>query len=213
MGIGNYPDAKGGWWGVDGLPVSLRGFTANGSVTDNNGAYTRRLLAARLLDAPEPSSGLIWQFDQAACWAGGGSDERNCVKVALRADTPTTVRIGVGSTGWKTLEEIPAGSLPAQTKHVPAVIRSLESTADGVLLNADVTDLPANTRLVLIDQSGKPHTYNGFDSAQEDKLPPWGYQSANLTFNDLRLQDVRGIALQARREEFAEFKNVPIHPK
>jgi hypothetical protein len=214
MGIGNYPEAKGGWWGIDGLPVSLSGFTTNGSISDNNGAYTRRLFAARLLDAPEPSSGLLWQIDQSAGYAGGGSDEQNCMMVALRADAPATVRLGVGSTPWKTVEEIPANSLPAQAKNGPAVLQSLKPSGDGVLLEAIFSELPTNARLVLIDRAGKPHTINGYSSmGRDEKLAPWGYQSAGLTFNGLRLEDIRGIALQTRREEYAEFKNVPLHPK
>lgn len=212
-GIGYHPHTAQGWWGVDGLPVDLGNVKSGGSVSNSEGRYRLRELVARIVDAPADVSWLLWKFEPAGGWAGGGSERESSIAASLAGAGPVTVRVGVGATPWETLEEIGVEKLPAEAQFWPGWIAAPKATAEGLSLETGMLNLPGNVRMVLVDQTGKAQVQYRYSSSSEDKLAPWGHQRALLSWRGLRPEDVRSIRFETRREEYAAFENVPLEPK
>jgi len=212
-GIGDSPLASRGWWGLDGRPVALAIANSGGSVTDYSGHTMLRQFAARLLAPARGTSEVLWQFSPGASYASSESRRQSTAIAAVDRQLPVNVRVGAAVTPWQTVEDISPNDLPAHLKCWPGEIEDLDVTANGTSLSAATISLPENLRIVLIDQAGNAHVQNGESIRSHENFAPWGYAIMRLTFDGLMPEDVRSIQFQTRREEFAEFDNVPLLPK
>src|SRR3954454_25339913 len=105
---------------------------------------------------------------------------------------------------------MPVENLPVDAECCFARLEKIEDTPNvGLALWIRAAGFPSNLQLVAVDRAGKAHTANGYSSyASGEKLSPWGSEQTRMTFDKLRLQDVKALRFEGRREEYAQFDNL-----
>ena len=215
VGVCEHPSQGRRWWKGDGTALGQPPYEKFNSRVRGPGKTVREF-CLRSRDLPDGDS-LIWRVSQ------GGSSARTTPRtadgekvlgldvkaVAMPADAKTcTIRIGVPTGEWVTRHEFDGrGSGSIENNHgtvaySPAIERN--GTVNIVVSHNLKDDI---VRLVAVDIKG-----NVQRPSRSSASGGGGFMQLNATFKRIALPEIVEFQLQGRPREWAELKNVRLHP-
>jgi len=223
VGVAPHPSTGQTWWQADGSPAAEGPFLNDGSTVYPQAQERAYEFVFRTRDLPAGASLPKWRFEPAANTAGGGHPELpsspgvslkgyHLVAAALPADArEVTIRAGIAAGPWETITSCePQGRTSAATSkhgidwHI-AFGDPLKTKEGALVLHVAHPQQPDwQMRVVAVNAAGEEVTPSREASS-----------GAQITahFKGLTLPTIKEFRFQARRYDWAEFRNVSLAPR
>ena len=222
VGVAPHPSIGKSWWTGDGRPATEGPFLNQGSHVTAQSDQRAYEFVFRTRDLPAGASLPAWQFEPAASWAGGGppalmsdadADLRgyHLLSAALPEKArKVKIKAGIAAGAWQTIATSESRGSHSTSRSKEGVNWSISfgeplETKDGeVVVNvAHPRHADWQMRVVAVNAAGEQVT--------PDRTSNFGEQIA-ARFTNLPLTETQEFRFQARRYEWAEFRNIALRP-
>ncbi len=222
-GVSFHPSEGQQWWAADGTPFDEVPFvTSKSSVAARN--TKGREFVLRVTGDLSADAGIIWHALSANGQASGpvrpatGPANGRLMYTASPLplqDESATIRVGVATGPWVTLEDAQANGMIARggirnkdgTRKGPTIFGPAFESDGGTGISVTHTPVEGQVRIVAIDKDGQTHETGDITSGSAE-----GMSQTTAHFAGLLKNRVKSFRLQARPFQWIEFRNVSIEP-
>jgi serine/threonine protein kinase len=225
VAISEHPSQGKPWWGPDGTYTSEGPFENEGSHSYPNKEQQAREFVFHSAGLPPDASGLTWQIDSSAAWAGGGTPKVHgeyvkgyeLISALLPASKQrATIHAGVAYGPWINVSESEAGSGSTSTTFdgsnwTTSLLAPIDKKDGHTFVTMAYSVTPPVTedvRIAALDRAGNEHAGIRLEHQNQGAL-----DQLTATFESLPADQIKSIRLQARPYHWVTFQEAALNPK